>query len=102
VSKQKLDLAPFATVKVAEPRAAAPKMIRREFFVSSTLRGGLDDLLQYFGRYACSLEQIGFVDGSKERAFVDATASFHSSIAAFTHDGTGRYGCAQLCPGGRR
>ena len=45
MSKQKLDLVQLAASKVAEPRAAAPKIRRREFFDTGTLRGGLDAFL---------------------------------------------------------
>jgi hypothetical protein len=40
VSKQKLDLVQLATGKMADPRAAAPKIMRRECFNSGTLCGG--------------------------------------------------------------
>ena len=73
VSKQKLDLVQLATGKMAEPRAAAPKVMRREFFDTGTLRGALDDLPQYLGRHACSPDPTRFVDGSKERTFSDTT-----------------------------
>ena len=49
MSKQKLDLVQLAAGKVAKPRAAAPKIMRREFFDTGTLRGGLDDLPQITG-----------------------------------------------------
>ena len=75
VSKQKLDLVQFATGKMAEPRAATSKIMRREFFNSGTLGGGSDDLPQYLGRHACTPDPTRFVDRSKERAFGDATGS---------------------------
>src|SRR5713101_9076950 len=81
VSKQKLDLVQLTTGKMAEPRAAAPKIMRREFFNSGTLRGGSDDLPEYLGRHACSPDPPRFVDRSKERAFGDAThPSIHRSL----------------------
>jgi hypothetical protein len=73
VSKQKLDLVQLATGKMSEPRAAAPKIMRREFFNSSTFRGGSDALPQYLGRHACSPDPTRFVDRSKERAFGNTT-----------------------------
>jgi len=73
VSKQKLDLAQLTTGKMAEPRAATPKIMRREFFNSGTRRGGSDDLPEYLGRHACSPDPTRFIDRSKERAFGDAT-----------------------------
>jgi hypothetical protein len=73
VSKQKLDLVQLTTGKMAEPRAATPKIMRREFFNSGTLRGGSDDLAEYLGRHACSRGPTRFIDRSKERAFGDAT-----------------------------
>ena len=73
VSKQKLDLVQLTSGKMAEPRAAAPKIVRREFFDTRTLCRGLDDLPQYLGRHACSPDPTRFVDRSKERAFRDAT-----------------------------
>ena len=73
MSKQKLDLVQLAAGKMAEPRAAAPKIMRREFFDTGTLRSGLDNLPQYLGCHACSPDPARFVDGSKERAFGDAT-----------------------------
>ena len=73
MSKQKLDLVQLATGKMAEPRAAAPEIMRRELFDTGTLCGGLDDLPQYLGRHACSSDPTRFVDGSKECGFGDAT-----------------------------
>ena len=58
---------------MAEPRAAAPEFMRREFFDTGTLCSGLDDLPHYLGRHACSPDPTRLVDGSKERAFGDAT-----------------------------
>ena len=62
VSKQKLDLVQLATGKMAEPRAAAPKIMRREFFNSGTFRGGSDDLPEHLGRHACSPDPTRSVD----------------------------------------
>jgi hypothetical protein len=84
VSKQKLDLVQLATGKMAEPRAAAPKIMRREFFNSGTLGGGSDDLPQYLGRHACSPDPTRFVDRSKERAFGDGTG-FLPFIDCYLH-----------------
>jgi hypothetical protein len=79
VSKQKLDLVQFATGKVAEPRAAAPEIMRREFFDAGTLRGGLDDFPQYL--------DVMPVPQTRPVLLMD-----RKSV----------HGCAQLCPGGRR
>ena len=72
VSKQKLDLVQLTTGQMAEPRAAAPKIMRREFLNSGTRRGDSDDLPQDLGRHARSPDRTRFADRSRERAFDDA------------------------------
>src|SRR5262249_5732045 len=100
MSKEKLDLVQLATGKMAEPRATAAKIMRCEFFNSGARCGCSDDFPQHLGRHASSPDPSGLVDpvlliDRKSAPSVVRPASFHSSIATFTHDGIGT---VRMCP----
>lgn len=75
--------------------AQLPKIMRREFFDTGTLCGGLDDLHSTLGVMPVPQTRPALLVDRKIPPSVIQPASFHSSIAAFTHDGIGT---VRMCP----